>query len=569
VSRTLTITWLSALLAVSACATPVVDYDPNAVSDAAAPRSPTMDASSSEAPVAECDPVAEETGCAEGLFCETTARMCVACVTDVVRCTADGQRERCDRPVSEGIGDLTGGAFEPMPCEALHVCVPADATSATCEYALCTPGLMRCVSPTVAQECNVYGTGFDAELCGPGWACAGGACQPIRHNVLLIFDTSTSMFEFSEGSGYPEDSVYVYPACEAEGLPMTRFDLAKTIFAENIVEAVGEFSHFALQRFPQRPHAGRVPTCVTGHYVSTETDMISGDDGTIDTALGAWFADHRDEVLVVPFASSLSLDNTEQLLSWLDFEESLQATAESCTRHEDCPFEGCLLDPESQTNRCFLHHEPELRMGGNTPLGKSLFYAGEYFRRSVLIDGKPCADDSGCPSAGYVCDSGVCRDPYSGCRESQIVLFTDGEENLFQGKDEFFGPQAQAKRLAFGLHCEEDTDCRGGATCVFSFDVGYCVPPGDSIDAAPFLPGTGYDALSRLDGAPISIRTTVVNLRTAQTSTANPNATIARWGGGELVEVFSEHPESMKEQLYEVMTPAFKCEPDELRREVD
>ena len=471
--------------------------------------------------------------------------------------------------MSTGLGELEGGVFEPMPCEALHVCVPADATSATCEYELCTPGLMRCISPTVAEECNVYGTAFDAELCGPGWACAGGACEPIRHNVLLIFDTSTSMFEFSEGSGYPDDDAYVYPTCEADSLPMTRFDLAKTIFAENIVEAVGEFSHFALQRFPQRPLTGRVPTCVTGYYLSAETDMMSGDDGTIDTTSVSWFTEHRDEVLVAPFATSLSIDNTQQLLRWLDFEESLQATTQGCSRHDDCPSGGCLPDAESQTNRCFQHDEPELRMGGNTPLGKSLFYAGEYFRRSVLIDGKACDGDLDCPSAGYVCDEGACRDPYASCRDNQIVLFTDGEENLFQGKDEFFGPQAQAKRLAFGLHCEEDSDCRGGASCVVSFDVGYCVPPGDSISGAPFLPETGYDALSRPDGTPISIRTTVVNLRTNQASVANPNATIARWGGGELVEVFSEHPESMKEQLYEVMTPAFKCEPEELLRDAE
>jgi hypothetical protein len=149
------------------------------------------------------------------------------------------------------------------------------------------------------------------------------------------------------------------------------------------------------------------------------------------------------------------------------------------------------------------------------------------------------------------------------------VLFTDGEENLYQGKDEFFSPQAQAKRLAFGLHCEEDSDCRGGATCVVSFDVGYCVPPGDSISDAPFLPDNGHDALSRPDGTPLSIRTTVVNLRTSASRVANPNATIARWGGGELVEVFSESPESMKEQLYAAMTPAFKCEPDELSRTSD
>ena len=551
------------------CVTPVVEYDPRADATDAT----LSDIGRTEADVAPtletCDPSTPEGGCPLGRYCETSALTCVECVTDVERCNAEGQRERCERPESEGPGDLTGGFFEAFPCPPLHACVPDGALDARCEYQICTPGLTRCVSPTTAEACNAYGTAFEPEDCGPGWACAAGACEPIRHNVLLIFDTSTSMFEFSEGAGYPSDDQYVFPSCDVASLPMTRFDLAKTIFAENIVDAVGEFSHFALQRFPQRPHPGRLPTCVTGYYVSTETDMMSDDDGSMDTSTQTWFSEHRDEVLVVPFATSLSLDNTQQLLQWLDFQESLQATGTSCAQHGDCVFDGCRPDPATGGNRCFLHDEPELRMGGNTPLGKSLFYAGEYFRRSVLIDGKACNNDTDCTSAGYLCDSGVCRDPYAECRENIIVLFTDGEENLYQDKDAFFSPQAQAKRLAFGLHCDEDTDCRGGSTCVTLNSVGYCVPPGDTVSAAPHLPDTGFDALSRPDGSPISIKTTVVNLTTGNSLAANPNATIARWGGGELVEVSSDDPEDMKTQLYEAMTPAFKCEPEALRSSRD
>ena len=558
---------VSALFA--GCATPVVDYLPEAGESDAGLADAEVEEVSGEPTELSCDPGALESECPDGLFCETSASICVECVTDIERCGPEGERERCDRPEQSADGSLSGGFFEPMPCPPLHVCVPDGAVDASCEYQICTPGLTRCVSPTTAETCNLYGTAFDAESCGPGWACSAGACEPIRHNVLLLFDTSTSMFEFSEGAGYPTEGQYVYPTCEVEGLPMTRFDLAKTIFAENIVDAVGEFSHFALQRFPQRAHPGRVPTCVTGHYVSTDTDMMSGDDGTMDTSLEPWFSENRGEVLVVPFATSLSLDNTDQLLQWLDFKESLRATDTTCLRHSDCPNDGCRPDPLTSSNRCFVHDEPELRMGGNTPLGKSLFYAGEYFRRWVLIDGKACSSDAECPSAGYVCEAGACRDPYASCRDNVIVLFTDGEENLFQDKDAFFSPQAQAKRLAFGLHCDEDADCRGGASCVSLNEVGYCAPPGDTISGAPHLPGSGYDALERPDGTPISIRTTVVNLTKGKGGNVNPNATIARWGGGELVEVSSEEPEDMKEQLYEVMTPAFKCEAEALTESAD
>ena len=555
---------LASLTSLWACETPLVDYDPSSIETREGELEPGSGRSVERSLSVACDPKAEESTCAEGLFCETSANVCVECVSDVERCNDEGQRERCERPVMDAEGQLLGGFFEADPCPSLHVCVPSGSIGTSCEYELCTPGLRRCISPVSAEECNVYGTAFDRETCGPGWACTAGACEPIRHNVLLLFDTSTSMFEFAEGVGYPSDEDYVFPLCSAPELSTTRFDLAKTIFASNIVDAVGEFSHFALQRFPQRPHPGRVPTCVSGYYLSTESDMMSEDDGAKDTSLTSWFASHRDEVLVVPFATSLSVDNTQQLLRWLDFEESLKATSQLCTQHADCPFDGCRPDEESGTNRCFLHNEPELRMGGNTPLGKSLFYAGEYFRRSVLIDGRACASDLECPSAGYVCDAGICKDPYADCRDNLIVLFTDGEENLFQDKDEFFSPEAQAKRLAFGLHCARDEDCRGGAGCVFLNEVGYCVPPGDSISAAPHLPDNGHDALSRPDGSPISIRTTVVNLRTRISLAANPNATIARWGGGELIEVSTEDPEEMKAQLYEAMTPAFKCEANAL-----
>ncbi|MDP6946645.1 MAG: hypothetical protein QF464_21025, partial [Myxococcota bacterium] len=355
-----------------------------------------------------------------------------------------------------------------------------------------------------------------------------------------------------------------FPSCHDEGYPETLFDLAKTVFSENIVDAVGEFSHFALQRFPQHERTGLIPDCIYGYYIPSTDDTITGDDGSMDTTTGSWFSAHRDEAIVVPFSVGLGLENTDALLRWLDFDEELVSTTQTCTEHSECPKGGCDVNSRSGPPRCLVHSQPELRMGGATPLGKSLFYAGEYFRTSVLIDGQACDDDGDCRSSGYACDGGACRDPYAHCRDNFIVLFTDGEETLFTDKHAFFGPQAQAKRLAFGLHCEVDADCRGGATCVVEGGLGSCEPPGGSSVDPPSVPGTGFDALTRPDGSGISIRTTVVNVRSPGAVFGNPNALIAWWGGGALVDVYSDDPETMKAQLYDVMTPAFKCDPEEL-----
>ncbi|MDP6945053.1 MAG: hypothetical protein QF464_12960, partial [Myxococcota bacterium] len=158
------------------CGTPVVDYDPNA-SDGAEARDVAVDQGAPDPFVPECDPSAEDTGCPAEQFCETTARICVECVGTVERCNADGKRERCEHPQSEALGDLTGGFFEPSPCEPLHTCVPDGATSVSCERVVCTPGLTGCASPTTAETCNTYGTGYHTEACTSGWGCLVGECQ--------------------------------------------------------------------------------------------------------------------------------------------------------------------------------------------------------------------------------------------------------------------------------------------------------------------------------------------------------------------------------------------------------
>ena len=117
--------------------------------------------------------------------------------------------------------------------------------------------------------------------------------------------------------------------------------------------------------------------------------------------------------------------------------------------------------------------DPELRGVGFTPIGKSLFYAGEYFRHQVLVEGKACMADADCASPHHTCVDGLCHDPLHECRPNVVVLLTDGGETEDRDSGTFFHPRAQAKRLHYGLGCAGDADCAGGATC----QAGSCQPP--------------------------------------------------------------------------------------------
>ncbi|MEZ4267349.1 MAG: hypothetical protein R3F39_13295, partial [Myxococcota bacterium] len=192
--------------------------------------------------------------------------------------------------------------------------------------------------------------------------------------------------------------------------------------------------------------------------------------------------------------------------------------------------------------------------------GKSLFYAGEYFRRFVLVDGKPCQVSSDCGSTGYVCTEGTCRDPFRHCRDSLIVLFTDGGESAFQSETEFFNPAVQAKRLAFGLNCATSADCRGGASC----EDGICLGAKQTPANVPTtVDPDGHGALSRPDGSEVSIRTTVVNLSAGAGGSFGQNERIATAGGGQAVPVTASDLASLKSTIKTLLQVDPKCKPEE------
>lgn len=514
-----------------------------------------------------CDPTAPDTGCAAGQFCETTARLCVDCVGFTQRCVgaADrARRETCQPPRAAGLGLITeGGYFVPDPCGIGEVCVPSGTVSASCAAKVCEPGFSTCISGGRVSRCDASGTRLTEETCQAGRACYSGACEPVRHNVMLIFDTSGSMWSYldkdlsgtpftCQASGTP--CLREFPLCDDPEDPLTLLTLSKRVFAEVVDEAIGGFAQYALQRFPQFESPVNAPGCMVGWYGMSE--RMTGDDDSRDTTSASWFADNLGEVLAVPFPVRTTLDNSRAIARWLDDTELLGATARTCQLNADCGPNGRCGDYNGE-KRCFLHENHELRANGQTPLGKSLFYAGEYIRRFVRVDGKTCTDDASCGSAGYLCLDGRCADPYRRCKDDYIVLFTDGDESQYQAETDFFNPVVQAKRLAFGLECQVDEDCRGGASC----NLGKCVGPGQTYATTPEVEaGPGLSALTSPDGQPISIKVTTITLD----GLASLNNRIAYAGGGVNVNVSSGDPDSFRALLYEAMTPNFKCRPEEI-----
>lgn len=628
--------------------------------------------------------------CPDTEFCETTAHVCVECVGFTQRCGERG-RETCEAPVATGIGELTGGYFVRDPCAAGTACVPTGITT-RCDPEVCTPNETACISGGKISRCNASGTVLAEEACAAGKACYSGACEPIRHNVLLIFDTSGSMNDYVDqraaaacgrltkgviqsataapdpasapsdlrsdvrhdltlpatdaGRGgfvkihistpgrydvFFTDEVHVtvsgaggasisvtesgasgtcpaakrratmnleardytlelratavvhevsmvfigaepsgyagspntceqdgtpclasFPTCDDPASPLTVFSVAKNVFSDVVEASVGRFSQFALQRFPQREAGANPNSCEQGWYTILPDYRMTGDDDA--RAVGPWFDTNLGQTLVVPFPVRNTLDNDAALLGWIDFEETLAPSTTSCATSADCGTGRC--GTVDGVRLCFYHRNEELRALGTTPLGKSLFYAGEYFRTHVRVDGKACANDGQCGSAGYVCRDQKCVDPYRQCKDDFIILFTDGEESEFQDEASFFNPVVQAQRLAFGLDCKSDGDCRGGATCQDQI----CLGKDQLASDVPRVAGEGYGALSAPDGSPISIRTTVIALDTRTPTTAR----IAKAGGGARVDVTAGDPETFKQLLREAMPQNFKCQPEDL-----
>ena len=349
--------------------------------------------------------------------------------------------------VDDPVGDasMRDDASESFDSATDQTMCPAGQASieGQCELVMCEPNAPVCRAGEL-YTCADDGQSLDRprqDACF-GRTCIEGDCRPIKHNVAVLFDTSVSMNRCVQDSRNSYEECCngrcpgEWPICETESDPLSRLGYSKRAFQQFFAEGdTQETARLALLTFPQTviPFNNGCSSSVYDY-----SNFISGDDDRHESEAD-WFLSNASEVVRVPFPTTWAEDNTEELLSWVDFSEN---------------------DTD----------DPELRATGFTPLGRSIFYAGEYFRHAVIANGKPCTVDVDCGSQDYVCIDGACRDPNKDCRLNILLVFTDGKESTHPLIDEYFNPVVQARRLKFGLKCESDGDCLAGASC----DGGYC-----------------------------------------------------------------------------------------------
>jgi hypothetical protein len=433
-------------------------------------------------------------GCAADEWCDESSGRCVACVTNAhcgadefceggacvsavcepgTTTCADGVLRRCN---DRGVG------WTDTPCPHGEVCV-----GPICRVPLCEPGTVRCRGGLVAV-CSASGLSEDVSQCADGQLCVPDeGCLDVRHDILVVMDTSGSMRRIPDR---PEWFPWTdpWPVCESFDDPQTRIGIARKLFRRILAQqdTLLAESDFALFRFPQRVDgvfvkdlaAPASESCNFGLWERILGETMSGDDGRHVTGPGPggtdWFVESLPQVLLVPdprvpdFAAATAEERRAAMEPWIDGMEAAAPGADAVpcshdTGYLDCGLDRACLGPEG-ARTCHDVTNPELRATGQTPLGRSLFYASEYVRRFVRVGGAPCETAADCASANYRCREGVCFDPLAGCRRTVIVLITDGVEDPVPD-DRFFRARVQAKRLQFGLGCAADADCLSGATC--------------------------------------------------------------------------------------------------------
>ena len=423
--------------------------------------------------------------------------------------------------------------------------------------------------------------------CPPGDACQDRACAPLEGNVIVIMDTSGSMNYmpgrrfFANQCTEADCPPWTFPSCDDPDAPETRIGSAKVAIQRFVESPSADGFRIALQRFPSIPKGDDAPNCNAGYWASTAPELglpsiVTGDTGARSTVEGGWLSQHLDEILVAPFASS---GDRGSLLRWVDWREETEPSAIACLGDADCPESLCL------EGLCHTTTNPELRAIGGTPLGKSLFYAGEIFRHRALIEGRTCTTDPDCASPHHSCIEGTCTDPLRRCRPNAIVVFTDGVESDNLQLDDFFHPRVQAKRLFVGLGCNSNSQCANSTLCEsgrcripdealpwaretsvctsgeFSCEndaqcpnacrnttVGDCASTCETSDVV-FVTDDASDRLVGLDGAQLSIRVHIVDVSGRDDS----NQLIAAFGGGSHKSVDAADPAAIANALNEVL----------------
>jgi hypothetical protein len=397
------------------------------------------------------------------------------------------------------------------------------------EMPVCDPNEPPSCEGWRVKACHPDGSRYEVYSCQLGEVCYQSECVSVHPNVVLIVDTSGSMNQIVSDGSNPRtcqgDSCppWTYPMCDDMAQPYTRLGRVKRSVRSVLMSEDISQVRLALQRYPQTEGIPPLPSL----DVSCSTGWYSNHDG-----ISRHFGEHTmsyelleqtlSEVIPVPMTPEGNT-NLPKILEYTDFNEVVETQGDSCTQHRDCPdgfcrnqcryirtdefgscsntlgwginslgrcveVTGCECNQgcegrvfnrleeceQNCTKSCYVHENHELRATGSTPIGQSLFYAGEYFRHFVVKEGMPCTQDEDCTSQDYLCsDDGTCHDPLGACRPNVIVLLSDGHETDHDDPQDFFNPRIQAKRFHYGLGCESNDGCLNGAQCVDHL----CVPP--------------------------------------------------------------------------------------------
>ena len=487
-------------------------------------------------PTDHCDPVKGCLSCDEINICTIPNHWCMEgkcvetlCLPNSKQCLSDEVAQVCAED---------GEAWVDDACENETICAVG-----VCSEVICSPGDATCEGGKLVK-CDPKGVAWVTIPCPPGQGCFKESCEPLRHNLLLIFDTSSSMASIGFMDQVPcicgsqsQCASKAFPFCEDAACPQSKLGLSKHVFNKFFEAEKINNVHLVLTHFPQRikyPPAKKCNDLFSfgrGWYGfgMGDSDFLTGDDNSHVTDEGGWFDKYLYEILSVPFPTSWDEENIEELKLWVNFDEAVGVTEEPCSQMSDCPGGFCAVHPESGEKVCWHHTDPELRALTGTPLGRSLFYAGEIYRKQVMPSGKSCQVDADCANRNYYCTTtGICKDPFAHCRGNMILMFTDGVESPETDITDFFNPRVQAKRFRYGLGCQVDGDCGTGAVCENGVCGGYPHPNSGSGS----IPLTKYEPSRLLDynDEPINITTHVIDLSGGEG--AGPNKSQADEGRG-------------------------------------
>jgi hypothetical protein len=361
-----------------------------------------------------------------------------------------------------GAGDTGSGGESDVSAPDDTAAPPSDTSSGGGGGASCDPARPVFCAGGRRFRCDPETSQSDPDPCPTGEACIGqGQCVAIQGNVLLLVDTSSSMNAIVGRDMFARDCVsagcpvWAWPQCDDPTSPQTRIARVKVALQRIFGSEEASGVRWALQRFPQKGDSS--PDCDDGYNWGLRAMTDHG--GQTSTSLDGWFGTNLAQVIAVPFSDAAS-PPLDALNRWVDFEETGTSSSQACSNNWDCASNIC------QAGRCFEVDNPELRGVGFTPIGKSLFYAGEYFRHRVLVQGKTCSANADCGSPHHSCVEGKCHDPLHACRPNVVVVLTDGGETEDRDPATFFHPRVQAKRMNMGLGCSADSDCAGRSTCV-------------------------------------------------------------------------------------------------------